>query len=303
MDRAKQETRAGEPWMTRIKEYKIASAFRSAIEDRLKTISEKEKVDIQRLRRQFAFDRLLARLFRGGSPPWILKGGYAMQLRTTQSRTTKDIDLAIQETKLFSGDSEHQLLLEKLRDKAEVDLKDFCLFQITGPIMDLDAAPYGGARFHINLILDDRSFEKFHLDIGIGDAVIEPLDELTPRNWLDFAGFESQKYPSLSKEQQLAEKIHAYTLPRSSDRENSRVKDLIDMLLFIELNSLNLKFLKTAIDETFKQRETHNFKPELPQPPASWARPFAKLAKECSLTTDLEKAYEIVRTYVLRLNL
>lgn len=39
---------------------------------------------IGRLRRQVAFDRLLARLFQVGEPlglPWVLKGGYAMELR------------------------------------------------------------------------------------------------------------------------------------------------------------------------------------------------------------------------------
>lgn len=30
-------------------------------------------------------------------------------------------------------------------------------------------------RFHINALLDKRSLAKFHLDVGVGDAVIEPL--------------------------------------------------------------------------------------------------------------------------------
>jgi len=54
-----------------------------------------ENLDIQRLRRQVAFDRLLARLFHENNPPWLLKGGYAMELRLKFARTTRDIDLAI----------------------------------------------------------------------------------------------------------------------------------------------------------------------------------------------------------------
>ena len=41
--------------------------------------------DLQRLRRQVAFDRFLARMFSKGPKatyPWVLKGGYAMELRT-----------------------------------------------------------------------------------------------------------------------------------------------------------------------------------------------------------------------------
>jgi hypothetical protein len=50
------------------KKYATAAAFRRALEDRLQDIAGKEGVDLQRLRRQVAFDRLLARLFQGGQP-------------------------------------------------------------------------------------------------------------------------------------------------------------------------------------------------------------------------------------------
>ena len=76
------------------KKYATAAAFRRALEDRLQDIARKEAVDLQRLRRQVAFDRLLTRLFQAGRPPalpWVLKGGYAMELRIDAARTTKDI--------------------------------------------------------------------------------------------------------------------------------------------------------------------------------------------------------------------
>ena len=60
------------------KRYATAAAFRRALEDRLQDIAGKESVDLQRLRRQVAFDRLLARLFQAGQPsalPWVLKVG------------------------------------------------------------------------------------------------------------------------------------------------------------------------------------------------------------------------------------
>ena len=75
------------------KRYATAAAFRRAL-----LIAGKESVDLQRLRRQVAFDRLLARLFQAAQPralPWVLKGGYAMELRIKAARTTKDIDLTM----------------------------------------------------------------------------------------------------------------------------------------------------------------------------------------------------------------
>jgi hypothetical protein len=57
-----------------------AGAFRQALEERLKTISRQEGTDFQRLCRQVAFDRFLARLVNEPMGDWILKGGYAMEL-------------------------------------------------------------------------------------------------------------------------------------------------------------------------------------------------------------------------------
>jgi hypothetical protein len=47
----------------RPRHYATAAAFRVALETRLKAISTAERADLQRLRRQVSFDRLLARFF------------------------------------------------------------------------------------------------------------------------------------------------------------------------------------------------------------------------------------------------
>ena len=49
--------------MDEAKQYKAAGAFRTALETRLQARAQEEKTDLQRLRRQVAFDRFLARLF------------------------------------------------------------------------------------------------------------------------------------------------------------------------------------------------------------------------------------------------
>src|SRR5579885_1958492 len=62
--------------------YTTAGAFRRALEERLKRASVADQIDLNRLRRQVSFDRLLARLFREEPAPWVLKGGYALEIRT-----------------------------------------------------------------------------------------------------------------------------------------------------------------------------------------------------------------------------
>jgi len=77
--------------MTPARKYSTATAFRTALETRLKIIAQNAGTDLQRLRRQVAFDRFLCRLFDRKDAPWVLKGGYAMEFRLSRARTTKGI--------------------------------------------------------------------------------------------------------------------------------------------------------------------------------------------------------------------
>jgi hypothetical protein len=212
--------------------YATAGAFRRALEERLRIISHAEQIDLNRLRRQVSFDRLLARLFRDDAASWVLKGGYALELRFKSARSTIDIDLTVRGAIGATEAGEAALAIrEMLQARARVSLDDWFEFMIGPPMMDLTAAPYGGARYSVEARVDGRSFARFHLDASIGDVVLQPLETAECRDWLGFAGIEKPRVWMISGEQQFAEKIHAYTLPRSS--QNSRVKDLVDLALLI----------------------------------------------------------------------
>jgi hypothetical protein len=221
------------------REYASATAFRVALEDRLKRLAQEENVDLQRVRRQAAFDRLLCRLFARPDAPWLLKGGYAMELRLKTARTTRDMDLALKQLPMPTRDWDANALsvLEALREVGRLDLGDFFTFVFGDAAQDLDAAPYGGARFPVDVRLAGRSFVKFHLDVSTGDVLREPYESLSGRDWLGFAGIASTGFQAVSPEEQFAEKLHAYALPRVG-RENTRVKDLVDLVLMIERNSI-----------------------------------------------------------------
>lgn len=285
------------------KRYATAAAFRRALEDRLQDIARKEGVDLQRLRRQVAFDRLLARLFQAAQPgalPWVLKGGYAMELRIKTARTTKDIDLTMRS--VFSSgekkdDKKNLAVLEKLQEAAAFRGEDFFVYTIGEPISDLDAAPYGGARFPVEARLDGRVFVGFHLDVGIGDAVMEPLEVIEGRDWLGFAGIASPSLYMIPREQQFAEKLHAYTLPRPGAM-NSRVRDLVDMVLLIKSATLAHNKVTEAIRLTFERRETHSLPDTLPVPPAEWQNPYHALARECDLSGQVEDAFAVLQMFM-----
>ena len=151
--------------------YATAAAFRVALEARLKTMEQAEGIDLQRLRRQVSFDRLLARLFSEQNAPWLLKGGYAMELRLRTARTTKDIDLSLPTDAASEWKGR---VLEHLQTHAARDLKDFFVFAIGQPMMDLTAAPEGGARYPVSASLAGRVFTRFHLDVGMGMPPFSP---------------------------------------------------------------------------------------------------------------------------------
>ena len=60
--------------MDEVKSYKTPGAFRAALEARLQSRARETGIDLQRLRRQVAFDRFLGRMFSKGPKadyPWV----------------------------------------------------------------------------------------------------------------------------------------------------------------------------------------------------------------------------------------
>lgn len=276
------------------RKYNTARALKQAINSRLRKIADTKGIGMPRLYRQLAFERLLARIFSNNDCPLLLKGGYAMELRTSRARNTKDLDLSMFEQQLESIRlvSMHNLITEA----ASLDLGDYFVFEVTKSTRPLAGPPHGGARFHVNAKLDGRSLTKFHLDVGVGEARIEPAEYLDSANLLSFAGFDCSPFPSISREQQFAEKIHAYTSLHRG-KMGSRVKDLIDMVLLITESKLNHTKLLKSLQLTF---QPYNKQPpsSLPKPPSEWKEPFAQLAAECQLETNIDEAYELVAKFL-----
>lgn len=289
------------------KSYKTAAAFRAALETRLQTRAREQGTDLQRLRRQVAFDRFLARMFSKGPKaayPWLLKGGYAMELRMHSARTTKDIDLTLYDGTRLSKDAKErgEQVRALLQEAAATPIDDYFEFLVGEARADLDGAPEGGSRYPVPARMDGRDFARFHVDVGVGDEVLEPLEVVTGEDWLGFGGVAPPSFPIISAEQQFAEKLHAYTLPRG-ERVNTRTKDLIDMVLLIRGETLDKSKTAGAVRATFKKRETHDVPNQLDPPPAEWEPVFDALAKECNLAMQLPEGFELVGEFTKALEM
>lgn len=263
------------------KKYDNANAFRKALEDRLKNLAREQAVPLDRLRRRITFDRFLARMFdeRNKEPMWLLKGGYALEFRFHNiARTTKDVDFSIPHIK----NADENTVRAFLQEEVKKDLSDWFIFYIGTPMKEFDQAVYGGWRYPVEARVANRVFTKFHIDVGIGDAIISEAEWKTGEDVLRFAGIKPAYVAMLPIEQHFAEKIHAYSYPRDK-RPFSRMRDLVDLVLLIEQGLPGDKLLLSAVKATFERRGTHDIPEVLEAPPDVLADSYVQLADDCGI--------------------
>ncbi len=259
--------------------YKTPEAFRTALESRIKSKSAGENIAIHRKRAAFA--AFLKRVTDSGHE-FALKGGFAMMLRfDVNARPSKDMDFVMRARRKVGAKELSPVLqvASALEEITEKKAPDYFNFMIKGNPKVLQGAGYGSWRFQIEAKIGTRRFDCFHIDVALGDAWIDPMDTINV-DYFPISGEISFPVRAISKPQQFAEKIHAYTLDRE---ENSRVKDLVDMVLLIH-SGLDQKETAHAIASVFSARNTHPAPGNLKAPPETWAGPFLALAKTCRLS-------------------
>ena len=270
--------------------YDSGGAFRRALEKRLRDRSVQSGIALDRLRKMVAFDRFLARLIQVQPGQWVLKGGVALQLRLGEkARMTKDLDVL--------AFTEPQEITKRLREAGKLDLGDWFSFEIADPT-SRPVTGFGGIRHPIQSLLDGRTFEQFHIDVGIGDPLVDKVEYLFTPDLLDFADLPPTRVPCYPITQQIAEKLHAYTRSHKSG-ESSRVKDFVDIYLLSELEQISGERARRAIHSTFSAMGTHALPNIVPPPPGNWEREFQLLAKNLGMENlTLARAYEFIQAFL-----
>ncbi len=276
------------------KKFTSAPAFKTSLEARLRTRAQEMSVPFQTLQLKFVMERLLARLFHEAEVPWLLKGGFAMDLRfRPRARTTKDVDLSV---KLLAGSIAGDLR-ELLQAAASIDLGDFLTYRLGEMKSEQTQAPGGGGRFPCEAVLLGKSYAKFHLDVGVGDLRFGEPERIEGEDLLEFAQLPRAVVLAIPKAQQFAEKVHAYTFPWEG-RLNTRTKDLVDLLLLIERGRLDGALIREALRATFLTRGTHPLPRTLPPPPTFWSKDFPGMAEEAGLSTrNYLEAFTMLERY------
>lgn len=258
--------------------YRDDTAFRQALSDHLRKDHPGE--DLNRLLKRATMERLLARIATTLGDRALLKGGYALELRLAHARATQDLDLAI---RALPADE----ILEALRDAAATKADDHLTFRIERTSRAMaDGAPHGGRRLTVVPNLGGRRFMPFPLDVGVGDALPAHHDVLRGGIDLAFAGLAPLEVHAIPVEVHLAEKLHALSRPRTQGRPNSRVKDLVDVMLLMRDELPSAAVMRQAVHATFETRATHRLPHHIPVPVERWRGQYERFAHALELAPE-----------------
>ncbi|MFZ4577663.1 MAG: nucleotidyl transferase AbiEii/AbiGii toxin family protein [Myxococcota bacterium] len=275
-----------------VRTYPSAQAFKQALEQRLR--SRSAGGELGRTRQLLVFDRFLARVVAVLGEAVVLKGGLVLELRLDRARTTRDIDLRV----VGTPDN----LLMRLQEAGRRDLGDFLTYEVRPddehPEIQNDGVLYDGFRFRAVCKLAGKLYgEPFGVDAAFGDPMLGEPERILGDDILAFAGVAAPTLRVLPVETHIAEKLHAYTMPRK--RPNSRVKDLPDLALLATAKALDRRRLRAALEQTFAFRRTHALPASLPTPATSWTEPYAAMAREDRLPwTTLEDVTAAARSFL-----
>lgn len=257
--------------------YPSPEAFKQALEGRLRTATN-TGARLARTRQLLVFDRFLARVVAVLGEAVTLKGGLVLEIRIDHARTTKDIDLRL----VGSADN----VLVTLQEAARRDLGDFMTFEVVPdddhPEIQNDGMVYEGLRFRAECQLAGKLYgQRFGVDVAFGHPIVDAPDVVVAKDRLAFAGIAPPTLRLYPVETHVAEKLHAYTLPRP--RPNTRVRDLPDLALLATIRPIDGKRLRAALEQTFDYRKTHNLPPALPEPASTWTAPYQAMANQDQL--------------------
>jgi hypothetical protein len=268
--------------------YSSPSAFRESIEARIRNAPPEHQA---RLRKAIVFDRLVSRLISNNPPTWIVKGGFALDLRFgLNARSTKDLDLL----SILSASETVEALLSI--DQSPSD--DHFEFNARVKSRVIGDQPSNTASFHVNALLDGRRFESINVDVEIAEARYFEPDLVSFVRFLDFAEVNPSAVPLIPLEQHLAEKLHAYARVFPASRENTRVKDLVDIVLISRLGNVRATALRDSIDSTFESRSNDSPPKHLPPPPKVWLSSYGTLATEIGIDPKLDSGYAAAKRFL-----
>ena len=209
--------------MTDTRRYASPQAFRRALTDRLGAVVVAGEWDLPQLQRQFAYDRLLARLYISDDA-WIVKGATALIARGIAVRSTIDVDIYRERT---LGEAEADL-----HEAVGRHIDDWFAFRL-GPGQSVNDG--SEVRIKVDASIGATPWARFHIDLVGSDLVMTGRpDDVPSIARIDMPQVQQDGYRAYPLADHIADKVCAI-LQRYGDSElpSTRFKDLVDLVAIV----------------------------------------------------------------------
>lgn len=264
--------------------YDSPQALRMALEHRLRTRSNEWGTGTDRLRRRVLVERIVARLEAAEPGRWVLKGGMALEARLRDAaRLTKDMDLGLRD-EVDDATDLHERLIDALGLDPHGD--GFVLAPGVPTALRQDGGGHLTWRVSVRAALARKPFGGIQLDVSPRPYELEATDQVELPNSLDFAGIPAPMIEVVDVHRHAAEKLHAMSRD-FGDRENSRVRDLVDLVILTEHGLLLPAKVAKATKQVWVERDGTAPPERFPALPESWPARYESLAAEHGLDTRL----------------
>jgi predicted nucleotidyltransferase component of viral defense system len=220
--------------------YASATAFRRALDDRLRQAATSRNRTFHELRREFVFQRFLSLLFAEPEQPWLVKGGVSLLVRLADARFSKDLDL------LRIGGIPADRAISELTELTTPQAGDHLTFAVSGgvkqsrinPVVEVSVTAYIGAEY-----------DRFRIDLATELHFVAAPERIRPTPVVDLPGLPAPPvvvlYPLAD---QIADKVCAmYERYGDVRAPSTRFRDLADLVRIVATSEVEATRLLAAL--------------------------------------------------------
>jgi predicted nucleotidyltransferase component of viral defense system len=264
--------------MTDVQRYATPVALRAAITARLRVAATNDKNrSLPDLLRQFAYDRLLYRVFTSeDADRWVLKGATALLARLHgKARHSIDVDLYNRQGGLDDAEA-------ALTAAAERDVGDHFRFSLAPGrrIAEADVA----LRVNVTAFLGAAEFARFNVDLVANTGMTGAPDEAEPLILVDVPGVPQTTYRIYPLADHIADKVLAM-VERHARQDgtaiaSTRYRDLVDLVVIARREAVEADAVMVALRAQAKRR--HLDLPDELEPPDNpgWRAGYVRIARD-----------------------
>ena len=139
-------------------------------------------------------------------------------------------------------------------------------------------------RSKVTAHLAGRFFDSVQLDVSPRTHELDQTETMAISNTLEFAGIDAPTIELVDLSRHAVEKFHCMAKD-FGERENSRVRDLVDLVILCEHELLDPVLVAVAVTQVWRERDDLPPPIELPPFPPSWPSRYERLALDHDLIT------------------